>query len=129
MIDESILDEVIPVPDADVKMAEMKENLEKNGFTVCKWGTGAVIYWLVRICVQIHIELLKLSSVILINMLIRHAEGKWLELKAAEFSKSRKAAVKTQGYITITRNNTDVALMITKGHTFKTLPDSSGTDL
>lgn len=42
MIDESILDEVIPVPDADVKMAEMKENLEKNGFTVSKWGTGAV---------------------------------------------------------------------------------------
>ena len=57
MIDESILDEVIPVPDADVKMAEMKENLEKNGFTVSKWGTGAVFYWLVRICVQIHIEL------------------------------------------------------------------------
>lgn len=129
MIDESILDEVIPVPDADVKMAEMKENLEKNGFTVSKWGTGAVFYWLVRICVQIHIELLKLSRVILNNMFIRHAEGKWLELKAAEFSKSRKAAVKTQGYITITRNNIDVALMITKGHTFKTKPDTSGTEL
>lgn len=129
MIDDSILDEVIPVSDPDAKMAEMKESLEENGFKVTKWGTGAVFYWLTRICVQIHIELLKLARVILNNMFIRHAEGKWLELKAAEFSKSRKAAIKTQGYITINRSNTDTALTITKGHIFKTKPDASGTEL
>lgn len=129
MIDDSILDEVIPVPDPDAKMAEMKESLEENGFKVTKWGTGAVFYWLTRICVQIHIELLKLARVILNNMFIRHAEGKWLELKAAEFSKSRKAAIKTQGYITINRNNSDTALTITKAHIFKTKPDASGTEL
>ena len=129
MIDDSILDEVIPVPDPDTKMAEMKDNLEENGFKVTKWGTGAVFYWLTRICVQIHVELLKLARVILNNMFIRHAEGKWLELKAAEFSKSRKAAIKTQGYITINRSNTDTALTITKGHIFKTKPDASGTEL
>ena len=129
MIDDSILDEVIPVPDPDAKMAEMKENLEENGFRVTKWGTGAVFYWLTRICVQIHIELLKLARVILNNMFIRHAEGKWLELKAAEFSKNLKAAVKTQGYVTITRSSTDTALTITKGHIFKTKPDASGTEL
>lgn len=129
MIDDSILDEVIPVPDPDTKMAEMKDNLEENGFKVTKWGTGAVFYWLTRICVQIHIELLKLARVILNNMFIRHAEGKWLELKAAEFSKSRKAAIKTQGYITINRNNSDTALTITKAHIFKTKPDASGTEL
>lgn len=129
MIDDSILDEVIPVPDSDTKMAEMKENLEENGFQVTKWETGAVFYWLTRICVQIHIELLKLARVILNNMFIRHAEGKWLELKAAEFSKSLKAAVKTQGYVTISRSNTDTALTITKGHIFKTKPDASGTEL
>lgn len=129
MIDDSILDEVIPVPDPDAKMAEMKDSLEENGFKVTKWGTGAVFYWLTRICVQIHIELLKLARVILNNMFIRHAEGKWLELKAAEFSKSRKAAIKTQGYITINRNNSDTALTITKAHIFKTKPDASGTEL
>ena len=129
MIDDSILDEVIPVPDPDAKMAEMKETLEENGFKVTKWGTGAVFYWLTRICVQINIELLKLARVILNNMFIRHAEGKWLELKAAEFSKSRKAAIKTQGYITINRNNSDTALTITKAHIFKTKPDASGTEL
>lgn len=129
MIDDSILDEVIPVPDPDTKMAEMKDNLEENGFKITKWGTGAVFYWLTRICVQIHVELLKLARVILNNMFIRHAEGKWLELKAAEFSKSRKAAIKTQGYITINRNNSDTALTITKAHIFKTKPDASGTEL
>lgn len=129
MIDDSILDEVIPVPDPDAKMAEMKDSLEENGFKVTKWGTGAVFYWLTRICVQIHIELLKLARVILNNMFIRHAEGKWLELKAAEFSKSRKTAIKTQGYITINRNNSDTALTITKAHIFKTKPDASGTEL
>lgn len=129
MIDDSILDEVIPVPNPDAKMAEMKDNLEENGFQVTKWGTGAVFYWLTRICVQIHIELLKLARVILNNMFIRHAEGKWLELKAAEFSKSRKTAIKTQGYITINRNSSDTALTITKAHIFKTKPDASGTEL
>ena len=51
------------------------------------------------------------------------------ELKAAEFSKNLKAAVKTQGYVTITRSSTDTALTITKGHIFKTRPDASGTEL
>ena len=52
-----------------------------------------------------------------------------MELKAAEFSKNLKAAVKTQGYVTITRSSTDTALTITKGHIFKTKPDASGTEL
>ena len=33
MIDESILDEIIPVPDADTKMQELKEELAAEGFT------------------------------------------------------------------------------------------------
>lgn len=51
MIDESILDEVIPVPDADVKMAEMKENLEKmalqsvnGGLEPCFTGLSVSAY-------------------------------------------------------------------------------------
>ena len=31
MIDESILDEIIPVPDADTKMQELKEELAAEG--------------------------------------------------------------------------------------------------
>ena len=66
MIDESILDEIIPVPDADAKMQELKEELAAEGFTITKWGSGGVFYWLTRICVQIHIELLRLARTILI---------------------------------------------------------------
>ena len=42
MIDESILDEIIPVPDADAKMQELKEELAAEGFTITKWGSGGV---------------------------------------------------------------------------------------
>lgn len=31
MIDESILDEIIPVPDADAKMQELKESWRRKG--------------------------------------------------------------------------------------------------
>ena len=104
MIDDSILDEIIPVPDANKKMDELRTELAEAGFAVTKWDNGGVFYWLARICVQVHIELLKLARTMLNNMFIRHATGKWLEIKAADFSKSLKQATKTQGYITITRS-------------------------
>ena len=128
MIDDSILDEIIPIPDADEKMSELKQKLSEDGFLITKWD-GGVFYWLTRICVQIHIELLYLARTILNNMFIRHAGGKWLELKAADFSKSLKPATKTQGYVTITRSSYSEALTITKGHMFKTAPDFNGDEL
>ena len=129
MIDDSILDEIIPVPSRDEKMTELKEKLSEDGFSITKWNSGGVFYWLTQICVQIHIELLKLARVILNNMFIRHASGKWLDLKAADFSKFRKAATKTQGYVTITRSSYSEALTITQGHMFKTAPDINGNEL
>lgn len=129
MIDDSILDEIIPVPDADKKMDELRTELTEAGFAVTKWDNGGVFYWLARICVQVHIELLKLARTMLNNMFIRHATGKWLEIKAADFSKSLKQATKTQGYITITRSEYSGAMTITKGHMFKTAPDSNGDTL
>lgn len=129
MIDDSILDEIIPVPNANEKMDELKTELTEAGFSITKWDNGGVFYWLARICVQVHIELLKMARTMLNNMFIRHATGKWLEIKAADFSKSLKQATKTQGYITITRNEYSGAMTITKGHMFKTAPDSNGDAL
>lgn len=129
MIDESILDEIIPVPDAEAKMAELKEELTAEGFIITKWRSGGVFFWLTRICVQVHIELLTLARTILNNMFLRHASGKWLELKAADYSKFLKAAIKTKGYVTITRNDYTDALVITKGNMFKTAPDINGDEL
>lgn len=129
MIDDSILDEIIPVPETKMIMDDLKEKLSADGFVITKWSGGGVFYWLTHICVQIHIELLKLARTILNNMFIRHASGKWLELKAADFSKFRKAATKAQGYVTITRSSYSEALTITKGHMFKTAPDINGDEL
>lgn len=129
MIDDSVLDKIIPVPDVNEKMAELKEELSAAGFSITKWGPGGVFYWLTRICVQIHVELLKLARTMLNNMFLRHASGAWLELKAADFSKFLKAAMKTRGYVTITRSSTSEALTITKGHMFKTAPDINGDEL
>ena len=66
---------------------------------------------------------------VLNNMFMSHAEGVWAELKAADFSKKRKGAVKTRGYVTISREaSTDAgkeiigdAVKIPKGHIFKTI--------
>lgn len=129
MIDDSILDEIIPVPDAEEKMAELQAELSAAGFSITKWDNGGVFYWLTRICVQIHIELLKLARTMLNNMFLRHATGKWLEAKAADFSKYLKPATKTRGIITITRSGYVGDLTITKGHMFKTPPDMNGDEL
>ena len=69
MIDDSILDEIIPVPSRDEKMTELKEKLSEDGFSITKWNSGGVFYWLTQICVQIHIELLKLPRGICLRQL------------------------------------------------------------
>ena len=45
MIDDSILDEIIPVPDANKKMDELRTELAEAGFAVTKWDNGGVFYW------------------------------------------------------------------------------------
>ena len=63
------------------------------------------------------------------NLFIKHADEDWLEIKASDFGKARKQAVKAQGYVTIYREEYQNALQITKGHMFKTLPDANGKEL
>ena len=124
---EKIIDDVEEI--VENLEEDLNEELAAEGFTITKWGSGGVFYWLTRICVQIHIELLRLTRTILNNQFLRHAEGRWLELKAADFSKFRKAATRTQGYVTLIRSDYGQALIITKGHMFKTAPDINGDEL
>ena len=90
MIDKKILDEVLPVPEleelADEKIAELKE----EGFVVTNFSPGGIFYHLLMIVCQIRIELIVLLRAVLNNMFVSHADGVWLELKAADFSKKRK---------------------------------------
>lgn len=129
MIDDSILDSLIPIPEEKEIMSRIKRDLSDNGFKVTKWDSGGVFFILTRIVVRCHVELLGLARTMLNNSFVRHATGKWLLLKGQDYSKTLKEAKKTQGYVKITRGNTDGNLSILKGHMFKTEDDANGDAL
>lgn len=129
MIDEKILDEVLPVPDQDETKNEYIRELQDKGFAITNFGDGGIFYTILMIMIRIRIELVKLLRTVLNNVFVSHAEGVWMELKAADFSKIRKKAVKTQGNITIGRSEPGDAVKIPKGHVFKTLKDINGDEL
>ncbi len=128
MIDESILDRIIPLPDEDEKMEEVQDELIEKGFPVTSFKKGGVMYHLLRLSVSLHLEILELARTILNACFFQHAEGDWLDIKAADVSKSRIEATKTRGYVTVYRNEYDQALKVTKGHAFKTEPDVTGKE-
>ena len=79
--------------------------------------------------VTIYIELKELARTIVNGCFIKHAEGDWLKIKAADYSKQQKEAKKAKGYVSIYRNEYSNALQVTKGHCFKTEPDAGGREL
>lgn len=129
MISEEILDKVCPVPDEDEEMERIRNELEDEGFIINNFNKGGIFYLIIRIFVTIYIEIKTLARTVINNLFIKHADEDWLEIKAPDFGKVRKEAVKAQGYITVYRNEYQNALQITKGHMFKTLPDVNGKEL
>ncbi|MBV1817655.1 baseplate J/gp47 family protein [Bacteroidales bacterium MSK.15.36] len=129
MIDEKILDEVLPVPELEELKEETIQELEQEGFVITNFSSGGVFYTLMMIALRIRIELVRLLRSVLNNMFVSHAKGIWLELKAADFSKKKKKAVKTRGYITLTRNVDGEAIKIPKATVFKTQKDINGDEL
>lgn len=129
MIDEKILDEVLPVPEIEELRDDIIQELEDEGFVITNFSSGGVFYTLMMIALRIRIELVQLLRVVLNNLFVSHAKGTWLELKAADFSKKKKRAVKTQGYITLSRNMDGEAVRIPKATVFKTQKDINGDEL
>ena len=129
MISEEILDKVCPVPDEEEEMERIRNELENEGFIINNFNKGGIFYLIIRIFVTIYIEIKTLARTVINNLFIKHADEDWLEIKAPDFGKARKEAVKAQGYITVCRNEYQNALQITKGHMFKTLPDVNGKEL
>lgn len=130
MIDNEILDQVIPVPDLmELKDRKIQE-LADEGFSITNFHSGGVFYTLMLILLRIQIELLNLGRTILNQMFVSHATGVWLDLKMADYSKSRKQAQKAQGTVTVSRAEKDgEAVKIPKGHIFKTTKDINGDEL
>lgn len=129
MIDDDILDSVLPEPDLETLKEETVQQLQEEGFAVTNFQSGGVFYTLLMIVFRIYIELVGLLRTVLSNMVVSNANGTWLELKAADFAKKRKAAIKTQGKVTLSRETPGEAVTIPKGQVFKTTKDINGDEL
>ena len=128
MIDKKVLDKILPVPELEELKEEKIAELKKEGFVITNFSSGGIFYHLLMIALQIRIELVALLRDVLNNMFVSHADGVWMELKAADFSKKRKEAVKTRGYVTISREASGDAVKIPKGHITKSLTHIEGID-
>ena len=91
MIDESIMEKIIPLPDEDEEMEKVQGELEGEGFPITNFKKGGIFYHLCRMLVTIYIELKELARTIVNGCFIKHAEGDWLKIKAADYSKQQKA--------------------------------------
>ena len=130
MIDKEILDAVLPLPTLDELKEQKVEELKDEGFVISNFHSGGVFYTMLMIVLRIKVEVIELLRVVLNNMFVSHAGGAWLDLKMADYSKKRKKAQKTQGFVTVRRTDmTGEAVKIPKGHVFKSILDINGEEL
>ena len=130
MIDKEILDAVLPLPTLDELKEQKVEELKDEGFVISNFHSGGVFYTMLMIVLRIKVEVIELLRVVLNNMFVSHAGGAWLDLKMADYSKKRKKAQKTQGFITVRRADmAGEAVKIPKGHVFKSILDINGEEL
>lgn len=126
MIDTEILDEVLPVPNIVDLQDDTVAELQDENFTITNFNSGGIFYTLMMIAFKVYIELITLCRTVLSNMFVSYAEGTWLDLKAGDFAKTRKAAVKALGNVTVSRAASGDAVTIPKGQVFKTAQDING---
>ena len=130
MVEKSILDEVLPVPDMDTLRDRKIAELQEAGFIITKFHSGGIFYTMLMIVLRVKIELIQLLRTVLNNLFVSHATGVWLDLKMADYSKKRKKSQKTQGLVTVSRLDADgEAVKIPKGTVFKTVQDINGEEL
>ena len=130
MIDKSILDEVLPIPDMDTLRDQKILELQEAGFVITNFHSGGIFYTMLMIVLRVKIEFIQLLRTVLNNMFVSHATGVWLDLKMADYSKKRKKAQKTQGLVTVSRLDAEgEAVKIPKGTVFKTVQDINGEEL
>lgn len=128
MIDETILDKIIPLPDEEEAMEDIREELEEEGFVITNFNKGGIFYTLVRIMVYVYWQILVLAREIVNSCFMKHTSGDWADIKAADYGKYRKEAKKARGYVTVYRSDSSYALTVQAGHMFKTLPDAGGAE-
>lgn len=130
MIDKETLDAVLPVSDIEERRDELTAELKEEGFVITNFHSGGIFYTLLMIVLRIEREFKLFLRNFLNNAFVTHASGAWLDLKAADYSKKRKKAQKTQGLVTLSRTDSEAeAVKIGRGHVFKTKKDINGEEL
>lgn len=130
MIDNDILDRIFPVQDLDSMKNEQVNKLQQSGFTVTNFNSGGIFNTILMIILQARMELTQMLRNMLNTLYVKHADEEWLGLLAADFSKSRKNAIKTKGKLTLKRQKgTEMATVIPAGTVFKTDVDINGEEL
>lgn len=125
---DDLLDTIVPIPDEDEIEEQLQEDLKAEGFVIDNFRNGTVFKTLVKISIKLYVQLLKLARTMLKNSYVSTAEDEWLELKAKDYSKQRKDAIKTTGTLTISRTTAGSVVSIPKGHIFYAL-DAEGNKL
>ncbi len=125
-----LLDKLIPLQTEEERLEEVKAELAEAGYPVTNYKSGGIFYMLLRVWLRIEYELTALARRMLVNGYVSSADNvDWLDLRAGDYGKARKQAVKTQGNLTLTRSNTATAVKIAKGYLFKSSPAANGEEL
>ena len=93
MMEEELLDKLCPLPTEESEIASIYEELEESGFAITNMEKGSIFYHIIRIFVHIYINILTLARSMISNLFVQYAEGDWLEVKAADYGKSRELSI------------------------------------
>ena len=126
MIPSEIMDKIIRVPDEEEETEAKIEELKEAGFVITNFSKGGVFYILLRIAIHIGVQLNQLAVDLINSAFMKHCPDDWVEIRAADYSKTLDEGEKTEGYLTITRKDTSQAVRSARGHPFRTTPDAYG---
>ena len=73
MIDDSVLDEILPVPELEDLKNDTVEQLRANGFILTNFHSGGIWYTLLMIILRMKLELTELHRTVLSNMFLSHS--------------------------------------------------------
>lgn len=128
MLDEQLLDELIPIENLEEQKRKVIEALEEKNIEISHFEDGSPFGTILMVFFQVKMDLLKLARKIYKGLFIKSAEEKWLDVKAMDYSKSRKKATRTEGVLTIRKLVSEDPLVIPQGYIFKTLPSITGRE-
>ena len=126
MIPSEIMDKIIRVPDEEEETEAKIEELKEAGFVITNFSKGGVFYILLRIAIHIGVQLKQLAVDLINSAFMKHCPDDWVEIRAADYSKTLDEGEKTEGYLTITRKDTSQPHRIARRHPFRTSPDAYG---